>query len=227
VPKGLSVTYRQRPPGPRRATSVAVPSTCTARPSRPLPARSVDGPVDDQQRHVPAAVHVPRTDRDGTPSCCRRPFAACSSGPVAALPSCGTSTVATALTASCARPCPCCRTRSCSTGWPSSARSESSTATAAQAGHHACATPSPRAATASAPSSRPCGIGARRRQHEQRCWKSCLRARLRSLTDSCRRVCRAWSTAGMLPGRFSRGRRRARRRGSRRAWRRSAIHEGR
>lgn len=36
-PKGLSVTYRQGPPGPRRATSVAVPSTCTARPSRSVP----------------------------------------------------------------------------------------------------------------------------------------------------------------------------------------------
>lgn len=33
MPKGLSITYRQSPSGPRRATSVAVPSTCTCSPS--------------------------------------------------------------------------------------------------------------------------------------------------------------------------------------------------
>src|SRR5215470_11306081 len=37
VPRRLSIRYRQRPSAPRRATSLAVPSTCTCLPSGPVP----------------------------------------------------------------------------------------------------------------------------------------------------------------------------------------------
>src|SRR5215467_4363436 len=37
VPRRLSIRYRQRPSVPRRATSLAVPSTCTCLPSGPVP----------------------------------------------------------------------------------------------------------------------------------------------------------------------------------------------
>src|SRR5262249_53315859 len=37
VPRRLSIRYRQSPSAPRRATSLAVPSTCTCLPSGPVP----------------------------------------------------------------------------------------------------------------------------------------------------------------------------------------------
>lgn len=49
TPNGLSITYRQTPSSPRRATSVAVPRTSTRLPSAALP--EIDA-VDDEQGDV-------------------------------------------------------------------------------------------------------------------------------------------------------------------------------